>query len=412
MFSHHNQVKAQIDQFLDIITRYHTSDDLLRRAEQLVPISDLLERIPDLNTDNNDDFRESLLPLVADWFSEDFFTWYDQPECQECPNSPEMNQIVRRRRGDIMVEYYQCPNYANCKQASEFARHNDPGILLETRTGRCGEWANCFYLILRSLDFDARLVVDFTDHVWCEVWSERRQCWLHVNPGEGAIDQPLMYEAGWKKNLTYCIAFSPFEVQDVTWRYVIDLKQTCSRRNLCDEDWLARYLVICTEKLICGCSETFKDMIRKRKLLELLSFIRTPENYIRKVTADDLVQRKTGSLAWRVARGEFSTQMSCHNIVAIKTIDTNLIRHSKSTIYTMRYNCCKDVYTCTYNQSTTKPSWLSLVYEAKNVARKFEKDWKIAYIVSHIHTSFSKSVLDRKILIKSIFFLLLSITSV
>ena len=44
-----------------------------------------------------------------------------------------------------------------------------------------------------------------------QVWSEAEARWLHVDPGE-TVDQPLVYEAGWGKKLTYVIAFSKDEV--------------------------------------------------------------------------------------------------------------------------------------------------------------------------------------------------------
>jgi peptide-N4-(N-acetyl-beta-glucosaminyl)asparagine amidase len=92
-----------------------------------------------------------------------------------------------------------------CQKNTRFPRYNHPGKLLETRGGRCGEWANCFCLCLRALEFDARYILDWTDHVWAEVYSNSQKRWQHADPCENILDKPLIYEHGWGKKLSYVI---------------------------------------------------------------------------------------------------------------------------------------------------------------------------------------------------------------
>lgn len=160
--------------------------------------------------------RDALLRSLAAWFKADFFRWFDAPRgadgaaLQASAVSPTAEEAAHGAR---RVELYG--------DGTRFARYNDPAKLLETRVGRCGEWANCFCLCARALGFRVRHVHDWTDHVWAEVYSEARGGrWLHVDACENCVDEPLLYERGWGKRLSYVIALSTDGATDVSRRYV------------------------------------------------------------------------------------------------------------------------------------------------------------------------------------------------
>lgn len=52
-----------------------------------------------------------------------------------------------------------------------------------------------------------------------------------------------MYEVGWNKKLSYCLAYSAEEVQDVSWRYSYQHKEVLKRRNKCSEDQLINAMI-------------------------------------------------------------------------------------------------------------------------------------------------------------------------
>lgn len=55
-----------------------------------------------------------------------------------------------KKYGARHVEIYKCKT---CSAIVRFARYNDPKKLLETRRGRCGEWANVGWLPLGVYSF-------------------------------------------------------------------------------------------------------------------------------------------------------------------------------------------------------------------------------------------------------------------
>ena len=101
----------------------------------------------------------------------------------------------------------------------DIVRHNDPMEIIAYGKGRCGEFSILFTALCLAHNFRARLILDMTDHVWTEVWDEEQKRWVHVDPSDRVIDNPLMYERDWKKELKEIYAFENGNVEDVSERY-------------------------------------------------------------------------------------------------------------------------------------------------------------------------------------------------
>jgi peptide-N4-(N-acetyl-beta-glucosaminyl)asparagine amidase len=54
--------------------------------------------------------------------------------------------------------------------------------------------------------------------------------WVHLDPCEAAVDQPLLYQS-WGKNQTYILAYSADGVEDVTLLYTSDHDAVGARRT-------------------------------------------------------------------------------------------------------------------------------------------------------------------------------------
>jgi transglutaminase-like putative cysteine protease len=55
------------------------------------------------------------------------------------------------------------------------------------------------------------------DHVWVEVFINNH--WVHVDPTEKRINQPLMYANEWNKDVNLVYALTDKETVDVTKAY-------------------------------------------------------------------------------------------------------------------------------------------------------------------------------------------------
>ncbi|KAL9447668.1 hypothetical protein AB3S75_015190 [Citrus x aurantiifolia] len=250
-----------------------------------------------------------LLQLLF-WFKQ-MFRWVDAPPCDGCSNetvrqgmgTPLPSEI---QYGATRVELFRCKV---CSKITRFPRYNDPLKLVETKRGRCGEWANCFTLYCRAFGYESRLILDFTDHVWTECFSQSLGRWMHLDPCEGIYDRPLLYEKGWNKKLNYVIAISKDGVFDVTKRYTRKWHEVLSRRNIATEQTVSAVLAEMTRE----CRRSFAS--------ETLSTLEDRDKCEREAMERDLYStddapvslpgRQSGDKEWRISRSEIGSDDNC-----------------------------------------------------------------------------------------------------
>lgn len=256
------------------------------------------------------------------WFKKSF-KWVNEPDCNSCGSKstriPRMGHPTSEelRHGANRVELFRC---TGCGSEVRFPRYNDPLKLLETRSGRCGEWANCFTLYCRAFGYQARLALDFTDHVWTECFSTVHNRWVHLDPCEAAYDKPLLYESGWNTKLSYVIALANDGVYDVTKRYTRKWSEVLTRRTEV------------TEAVVQDVVYTLTAHARLSKSVHEVEMLQLRDNQEREEleasleassSPSPLPGRQSGSQQWRMLRGEIG---SAGNNPTSLSVDLNPIR--------------------------------------------------------------------------------------
>uniref|UniRef100_A0A7N6AQW3 Peptide-N(4)-(N-acetyl-beta-glucosaminyl)asparagine amidase n=1 Tax=Anabas testudineus TaxID=64144 RepID=A0A7N6AQW3_ANATE len=353
----------------------YENPELQQKARRHIPHEQLtsaaqqkLKEAKEADPDGKLGIEDFLLLELLRWFKQDFFSWVDCLPCSHCGGltqnasslSPSTDDL---RWGAQRVENHYCQS---CQISTRFPRYNHPEKLLETRRGRCGEWANCFTLCCRALGFEARYIWDSTDHVWTEIYSASQRRWLHCDSCENTCDKPLLYEVGWGKKLAYVLAFSKDQVVDVTWRYSCNHPEVLSRRTRVQEAWLLQTINGLNTSRQQSLSPERRKKLTERLLVELVEFI-SPK----KPKPGELGGRNSGSLAWRIARGE--TRATGYVFTPTEKEKSDRLLH-------VRYSSPKDQYCRLSSNCEVIQSWDQCVWRKESVFRKVEHDWQMVYL--------------------------------
>uniref|UniRef100_A0A2K6JS86 Peptide-N(4)-(N-acetyl-beta-glucosaminyl)asparagine amidase n=1 Tax=Rhinopithecus bieti TaxID=61621 RepID=A0A2K6JS86_RHIBE len=346
----------------------YESPALQEKALACIPVQELkrksqekLSRVRKLDKGTNISDEDFLLLELLHWFKEEFFHWVNNILCSKCggqtrsrdrsllPNDDELKWGAKK------VEDHYCDA---CQFSNRFPRYNNPEKLLETRCGRCGEWANCFTLCCRALGFEARYVWDYTG-------TES-----HIKPKTEHI------KGDWKNIFKISKRQKLIQVVDVTWRYSCKHEEVIARRTKVKEA-LLRETINGLNQQATVLSENRRKELLQRIIVELVEFIspKTPK-------PGELGGRISGSVAWRVARGEMGLQRKETSFIPSENEKISKQLH-------LCYNIVKDRYVRVSNNNQTISGWENGVWKMESIFRKVETDWHMVYLARKEGSSFA-----------------------
>lgn len=305
--------------------RYRNEADA-EKALDSVDLGKIFKRL-DLREQSQEDdtwgYEDLLVQETLAFFKNDFFKWVNQPECTNCGSDGDKIESTGVAGPPVvnpdeigMIEQYQCKS---CDTKLEFPRINNPTKLLETRCGRCGEWVNCFMLVLQSVlgpEAQLRYIWNMEDHVWCEYYSKKQKRWVHLDPCENVFDEPSLYCENWGKKMSYVIGVGNNYIIDLSDKYITDEAKRIPKLTVVSSEQTilryikklnARLMIIFWHHITESNNEDEKlDKLYEELILvhnkELISLERAHHNSASKTSMPQ--GRQSGSAEWTKARGE------------------------------------------------------------------------------------------------------------
>jgi len=137
-------------------------------------------------------------------------------------NPSELNQL--RRLFDRRYSLKELLDWMHARlkfTQEDIIRHNDPLEIIAYGKARCGEFSILFTALCLAHNYQARIILDLSDHVWTEVWDNEQKRWINIDPSEKRVDDQKMYERDWKKNLKEVYALENGKIENVTENYKI-----------------------------------------------------------------------------------------------------------------------------------------------------------------------------------------------
>lgn len=162
------QFRQRVQQSFVTVQAWENNEELLRRCRE--------ELVPDAFYNNNKKKKteREAVQILVQHFQTKVMTWVNHPLCENCggTTTAAADHNVRHVTTTTgmpldadgamcRVEVYRCKT---CDQLLEFPRYNSIVRLLQSRQGRCGEYANLFGCLCRAVGLETRYILDFTDH--------------------------------------------------------------------------------------------------------------------------------------------------------------------------------------------------------------------------------------------------------